>query len=105
MKDWSDIGKRANLVSSCWAFNDPVDESGLGGQDMQVARLIVALGEDDSGRRAILRAIAENQGITFERELDRLADVSADERLLVPANSQGALCEIGLQGALAPINP
>ena len=86
VKNWSDIGRRANSVSSCWAFSDPVDESGLGGQNVQVARLIVALSEDDPGRRAILRTIAEKQGITSEHELDRLADGSADERLRVPAH-------------------
>ena len=71
---------------------------------MQVARLIVALGEDDSGRRAILQAIAAKQGIVSEHELDRLAEYFADEMLRVLAHLRGALCEIGLQGTLAPIN-
>ena len=71
---------------------------------MQVACLIVALDEKASGRRAILRAVAGKQSMFSELELDRLAGVSADEKLRVPAHPRGALCEIWLQEALAPIN-
>ena len=65
--NWSGIGRQTAPTSSCWAFNDPADEDGLRGQNVQVARLIVALGVE--AEHAIFRA----------------------------------LCEIGLQGTLAPI--
>ena len=59
---------------------------GSGEQNVQVARIIVALGEDNSGRRAILLAIADKQGITSDYELGRLADGCADERLRIPVH-------------------
>ena len=75
---WDDIEADAARTSSCWSFSDPMDTNGLNGQNAQVAKLIVALRESGSGRRAILRAVAERQGIVSERELDNLADGSAD---------------------------
>ena len=102
--DWEQVGAaaEARTVLFCLSFDDPVDADGLGGQNEQVARLIVALRDNSSSCQAILRAVAEKQGIVSERELDRLAVGSADEKLRVPAHLRGALCEIGLQCALAP---
>ena len=52
------------------AFDTQNNETGVDKQNVQIARLIVALGEDDSGRRAILRAVAGMQGIVSDKALE-----------------------------------
>jgi hypothetical protein len=72
----------------------------------QVARLIVALGENDKGRMAILKAVAERQGIEEETALQDLISGRAkpEDRLRVPGHLRVAMCKIGLHEALLPIN-
>jgi len=95
--------------------SDPVNPWSYGSTDRDcdsdvhntyVVRLIAALGENDSGRRAVLRAIAERQGISADSDLDMLADGMApsDMLLRVPAHLRGPLQDIGLESALAPIS-
>ena len=102
--DWHDIEAGTADTSSCWSFGDPRNEEEINGQSAQIAKLIVSLGGNDSGRRAIFRAVAERQGIVSDQELDNLADGSSGQKLCVPARLRSALIEIGLQGSLAPIN-
>ena len=59
--DWTGIEAVTLPSSSCWSFSDPVDGEGLGSQNAQIARLIVALGENDSGRRTVLRLVADGR--------------------------------------------
>ena len=63
-------------------------------QNVQIARLIVALGEDDSGRRAILRAVAGMQGIVSDKALKSLYEGTTEEKVIVPPHIHAALCEI-----------
>ena len=95
----------ASAGGGCCEFASHQDGH-LEDQNAQVARLIVALGENDGGKMAILRAIAERQGVTEESALQKLVSGRAhpDERLKVPSHLRGALCEIGLHEALVPIN-
>jgi len=74
--------------------------------NVQVAKLIVALGENDKGRMAILKAVAERQGIVGETALQELISGRAkpEDRLRVPSHLRVAMCEIGLHEALLPIN-
>ena len=59
--DWHDVDTGTIDTSSCWSFSDPKDKEGVDGQNAQIAKLIVALGGNGSGRRAIFRAEAERQ--------------------------------------------
>ena len=75
-------------------------------ENVQVAKLIVALGENEAGKMAILKAIAERHGVVDKEALRKLAsgEDSDEERLRVPGHLRGAMCEIGLHCAIAPIN-
>ena len=68
--------------------------------------MIVALGENDAGKMAILKAVAERRGVVDEEKLKRLAsgDASDDGRLRVSSHLRGVLCEIGLQCAIATVD-
>ena len=57
-------------------------------QNAKNAKLIVALGDNDSGRRAILRAVAEMQSIVSDQELDDLADGSSGPEAVCSGTSQ-----------------
>ena len=61
-------------TSSCWSFSAPRNEEGVNGQNAEIDKLIVALGDNDSKNRAIFRPVAERQGIVSDQELDDLAD-------------------------------
>ena len=109
VRDWADIEREKQLResrenSSCWAFGSPDEQGDIAQQNLAVVRLISALGELGSGRRAVLKAIAEKQGITDKFDLDRLEDGTAEVKLQVPSHLRAVLCEIGLHTALAPIN-
>ena len=95
--DWHDVETGAFDTSSCRSFSDPRDTEGVNGQNAQIAKLIVAVGDNDS-------AVAKRQGFASDQELDDLADGSSGQKLCVPAHLRSALIEIGLQGALVPIN-
>jgi hypothetical protein len=108
--DNDSIDKEAEKRSQ---ISDPVNPFGSADSDydndahnVQVVRLIAALGENDSGRRAVLRAIAERQGISTDHDIDMLANGEAPANMLlrVPAHLRGPLQDIGLELALAPLN-
>ena len=71
---------------------------------MQVVKLIAAMGTGDSGRRAILEAIAANQGITDQSVIDGMLNGTNDTRLRAPDNFRAAMHEVGLSRAIMPIN-
>ena len=64
---------------------DVCDDEDVEGQNVQVIRLIAALGEKDSGRRAILKAMALKQGMFSDEDVDDLLNGSSERRLHVPA--------------------
>ena len=71
--------------SGFWAFGAQ-NVNGAAEQTAQVAKLKVALGENDAGKMAILKAVAERHGAAGKEELRRLAsgEASDEERLHVP---------------------
>ena len=62
------------------------------------------MGENDAGRKAILKALAGKQGFSSGYDVERLLDGSSDRKLHVPAYMRGTLADIGLAPALAPLN-
>ena len=70
-KSWLAELNRVPLTAKCWSF-DTNDKTGVDKQNVQIARLIVALGEDDPGHRAILRAVSGMQGIVSDKALESL---------------------------------
>ena len=58
---------------SCWAFGAPGGEGDDGSDseshNAQVAKIIACLGTSGSGRRAVIKAIAERQGVDDPEEL------------------------------------
>ena len=80
---------------------DVCDDEDVEGQNVQVIRLIAALGEKDSGRRAILKAMALKQGMFSDQDVDDLLNGSSERRLHVPAYLRDVLQDIGLGETLA----
>ena len=94
-----------SVGGGCWAFG-ALSIDGAAEQNDQVAKLIEALGENDAGKMAILKAVSERHGVVDKEKLRRLAsdEASDGERLHIPGHLRGALCEIGLHCAIAPVN-
>ena len=82
---------RDPITANCWAFDTQNDETGVDMQNVQIARLSVALGEDDSGRRAIFRTVAGMQGIVSDNALESLYDGTTEEKLIAAAHSSSTL--------------
>ena len=114
---WSSAGVRENQsVAQDRAHQEAHDELGGGGcfafgaqtidnENVQVAKLCRA-GGDEAGKMAIRKAIAERHGVIDKEAPRKLAsgEVSDEERPRVPGHLRGAMCEIGLHCAIAPIN-
>ena len=62
------------------------------------------MGQFGAGRRAVLKALAERQGITSDEQLDALDEGRSDVKLRVPISMRHALRESGLGGALAEVD-
>ena len=84
--------------------SDGEDHAATEARNAQVARLINTLGESGAGKRAVLKAIAERQGVVDPDELEKLYEGKSDVKLHVPQNLRMAMSEIGLGNALAPVN-
>ena len=61
------------------------DDEDAENQNVQIIKLISALGGKDGGRRAILKAMAVKQGISSDQDIDDIMNGSAERRLQVPA--------------------
>ena len=59
-------------ASECWNFGPEPHVEDVSHVNAQVARLINVLGETGAGRRAVLKAVAMQQGINDEDELEKL---------------------------------
>ena len=70
----------------------------------QVAKIIACLGETNSGRRAVIKAVAERQGIVDPDELEQMYAGNSSSKLRVPQALRGTLQEIGLGDLLSPVN-
>ena len=62
------------------------------------------LGESGAGRRAILTAIAEKQGILDPAEIEKLQTGKSNTKLHVPAGLRETMQDIGLGDVLAPVH-
>ena len=93
---------------SCWSFDASVEDGNaqkVMRHNEQVSKLVEALGASGgAGRRAILAAVAEKQGITEDEEVDAMMRGDSEVKLRVPASLRPALCSVGLEHMLAPIN-
>ena len=70
----------------------------------QVIKLIDALGKHGAGRRSVLKAVAERQGITDDDELERLYSGKSKVRSGIPPGLRRALRDIGLGDLLPAVN-
>ena len=61
-----------------------------------------ALGSSTAGRKAIVKAVAERQGIHDRAEIDRIYNGVSDRKLRVPRSWREAMRSIGLEEVLAP---
>ena len=89
----------------CCSF-EPVDtESEMSAENnVQIARLISALGGSNAGRRAILQAVAERQGIGDPEVVEEMILGGSDQKVEVPMGLRDAFRSIGLDHVMAPIN-
>ena len=106
---WRDKEEQRVLVQSvlggpCSVPDSAVDRIAEHDHNAEIAKLIDKLGAFGAGRRAILKAIAEQQGVNDEDELERLIDGSSSVKLKVPLSMRPILQDVGLGKALAPIN-
>ena len=102
--DDDEVGKVVLLPEgSCWAFGDERSSGDASGGNDQVLRLIIALGRNGSGRRAIIKALADRQGIVDEDELEQLYSGRARLRE-VPRSMRNVLREVGLGDVLPEVN-
>ena len=82
--------------------HDRVNDEDVENHNVQIIRLIPALGSRDSGRRAILTAMAAKHCVSSDQQIDDLMSDTAQRRLQVPAYLRDVLCDIGLGDALSP---
>ena len=67
-------------------------------------RLITVLGNNGAGRRAILQAVAKQQGITGEDDLEELYSGKSSVKLNAPRYIRQAMIDVGLESVLAPVH-
>ena len=83
--------------SGCCAVGPSGDEPELSAShNEQIARLISALGGSNAGRRAILQAVAERQGIDDPDVIEEMMHGGSDQKVEVP---------IGLRDAALSFRP
>ena len=94
-------------IHLCYAFGNADTASGAGvaaeEHNEQVARIINTLGESGAGRRAVLRAIVQRQGIDDDDEIEDMLHGRSERKLDAPPGLREALGSIGLDQILAPI--
>ena len=94
----------------CWAFGSPGDSfdmtcnDDVNNHNSQVSRILTTLGASGAGRRAVIRAVAERQGIVDPGQLEELYNGNAKGALRVPKELRGTLSDMGLGELLAPVN-
>ena len=64
--------------------------------NVQVMRLIIALGSNGAGRRAILQAVAKQQGVTGEDDPEQLYSGESSVKLKAPRHIRPAVIDVGL---------
>ena len=105
VRDYADI-ERERLQRErqvWWSFDLPAAAENVEDHNVKVLQLISILGEKDAGRNAILQALAQKQGFSQE-DVEEIQSGASQKKLQVPAYMRGVLSDIGLAGALAPLN-
>ena len=88
----------------CCSIGKPEVDAELEERNIQVAQLIDALGKiGDSGKRAVLEAVARRHGVD-DGEVCRMLEGSSDKKIAVPHHLRAPMQSIGLGEMLAPIN-
>ena len=67
-------------------------------------RLIIASGNNGVGRRAILQAVAKQQGITGDDKLERLYSGESEVKLRAPRHVRLAMIDVGFESTLALVS-
>ena len=70
----------------------------------QIVRIVELLGASGSGKRAIIKAMAEIHGIDDPEEIERMNSGESNVKLRVPAGLRSTLRDVGLGELLAPVN-
>ena len=65
--------------------SDLADDEDIENHNVQIIKLISALGNKDRGRRAILKAMADKYGLLSDHDIDQLLEASPDRKIQVPA--------------------
>ena len=113
----SDFSGSSRVDHSCCAFggrggygDDPGSLTSGSSSDLvddehnaQVMSLVTALGSNGAGRRAIIKAVAGQQGIVEDDELERLYSGTSELKPKAPKYVRQAMINVGLEGALAPV--
>ena len=86
-----------------WMPESAVDDA-VADNNVQIARILSILGGSGEGRRAIIRAVAERQGITDEDIIEELYGGQSDVKLRVPLEMRTTMIEAGLANVIAPVN-
>ena len=79
--------KSESEAGRCWSFGNPGDAfdmdeaTDVESYNLQVSRILETLGGSGAGRRAIITAIAEKQGISDSDELERMFSGESDVKL------------------------
>ena len=106
----SSMAANATASSGCCSFGMPSSQSAevdteVEDHNRQVANLLSALGATgSSGRRGVINAVAELQGIDNDDELEALYRGDAIGKLRVPNDLRSTMQDIGLGSLLAPVN-
>ena len=91
-----------DATMKCWSFGK--EETAVEKENEQVAKLIVALGSLKSGKKTILKAVAERLGITDDEEIQSMVEGKSETKLRVPRDLRSALVGVGLGPSLEPLN-
>ena len=94
MRERQERSLGGNGDSDCHDIQDP---------NVQIVKLIVALGAEDNGRRTIFKAMAAKEGIDSQIT-EGILDGISDRKILVPAYLRSTLQDIGLGEVMAPLN-
>ena len=91
--DWK--VRQARPMGCCSFEPSDIEPETSADNNVQIAQLISALGGSNAGRRAILQAVAERQGIENPDVIEEMMHGDSDQRLEVPLGSRDAFRSTG----------
>ena len=90
--------------SGCSAVGPTVEHDNSAEHNAQIAQLISALGCSNAGRKAILTAVAERQGVEDPEVIEGMIQGDSAQKIEVPMGLRDAFRSIGLDHVMTPIN-